>query len=109
MSRTSMELVENSESATSMYLTFVSVMLTAVTIVLASVAVGVGFFAIFTRREIKDAAQEMAENTVADILAIKLSDQAIKDRIDSVAFGIRATGDVSELEENFDPDDSGDR
>jgi len=97
----------------STYLGFVSVMLTAVTVVLASLAIGVGFFAIYTRREIKDAAQGMAEATAERILRERLSDQAIEDRIDAVSIknslGNQSLGDVSELEEGFDNDDSGER
>jgi len=110
------EQQEDTSSAMSIYLGFLAVMLTAVTVVLASVAAGIGFFAVFTRREIKKAAQKMAEKTVADaektvadLLEEKLSDQAIQDRIDEVAFRGVSKSNMGELEEDFDQNDSSER
>ena len=103
------EQQKDPSSAMSIYLGFLAVMLTAVTVVLASVAAGIGFFAVFTRREIKRAAQRMAEKTVSDMLEEKLSDEAIKDRIDEVTFGGVSKGNMGELEEDFYPDDSSER
>lgn len=88
------------------YLGFVSVMMTAVTAVLAAVAIGIGIIAAYTFREIKDEAQTTASNTVNKLVSEMLSDDAIKARIDEIAF---AQGDKGELDEDFDPDDSGER
>lgn len=88
------------------YLGFVSVMMTAVTAVLAAVTIGIGVVAAYTFREIKTEAQKTASATVNNLVAEKLSDDAIKARIDEIAFG---RGGTSELDQDFDPDDRGDR
>ncbi len=91
--------------AISTYLSFVSVMLTAVTVVLASVAIAIGIVAAYTFREIKEEAQKAASKTAAEAL----SDDVIKARIDEIAFRQESPGDLTELEEDFDPDDAGER
>lgn len=88
------------------YLSFVSAMMTAVTVVLAAVAIGVGIVAAYTFREIKERAQQVAAAKVEALIGEKLSDAAIKARVAEIAF---ATGPDVELEEDFDPDDSGER
>jgi hypothetical protein len=100
------------------YLSFVSVMMTAVTAVLAAVAIGIGVIAAFTIREITERADKTVEEakkkadaTRADALALveqALSDKAINARISRI---VRATQNptLAELEERFDPEDSGDR
>lgn len=88
------------------YLSFVSVMMTAVTAVLAAVAIGIGVVAFFTFGGIKDEAQKIASDRVNKLVSEKLSDDAIKSRIDEIAFG---QGPRGELEEDFDPDDKGQR
>ncbi|OWY13517.1 hypothetical protein B6V73_17160 [Thioclava sp. JM3] len=88
------------------YLGFISVMMTAVTAVLAAVAIGIGVVAFFTFGGIKDEAQKIASKRVNDLVNEKLSDEAIKARIDEIAFG---QGPRGELEEDFDPDDKGNR
>ena len=88
------------------YLGFVSAMMTAVTAVLAAVAIGIGIVAAYTFREIKDEALKSASNKVNDMIAQKLSDDKIKARIDEIAF---SQGRKGELDEDFDPDDTGER
>lgn len=88
------------------YLGFMSAMMTAVTAVLAAVAIGIGIVAAYTFREIKDEALKTASQKVNDLVSEKLSDDAIKARIDEIAFG---QGPRGELDEDFDPDDTGER
>lgn len=88
------------------YLGFVSAMMTAVTAVLAAVAIGIGIVAAYTFREIKDEALKAASAKVNELISEKLSDDAIKARIDEIAFG---RGPKGELDEDFDPDDAGER
>ena len=109
------------------YLSFLSVMMTAVTVVLAVLAIGVGIVAAYTVEDIKKrvddnfkenkkSADDTFENaernaTTAALKAIStaLSEDAINDRIDKIAFGRRQTPTVAELEESFDQDDDGNR
>ena len=88
------------------YLGFMSAMMTAVTAVLAAVAIGIGIVAAYTFREIKDEALNTASKKVNELVSEKLSDDAIKARIDEIAF---AQGTRGELDEDFDPDDTGER
>lgn len=88
------------------YLGFVSAMMTAVTAVLAAVAIGIGIVAAYTFREIKDEALKAASAKVNELISEKLSDAAIKARIDEITF---ARGPKGELDEDFDPDDAGER
>lgn len=88
------------------YLGFVSAMMTAVTAVLAAVAIGIGVVAFFTFGGIKDEARIIAGETVDKLVNEKLSDDAIKARIDEIAFG---QGPGGELDEDFDPEDTGNR
>jgi NhaP-type Na+/H+ or K+/H+ antiporter len=88
------------------YLGFMSAMMTAVTAVLAAVAIGIGIVAAYTFREIKDEALKAASKKVNELVSEKLSDEAIKARIDEIAF---AQGPKGELDEDFDPDDTGER
>lgn len=88
------------------YLAFISAMMTAVTVVLTAVAIGIGLVAFFTFGGIKDEAQKIASQKVNDLVNEKLSDDAIKARIDEIAF---QQGPGDELEEGFDKDDAGDR
>lgn len=85
------------------YLGFMSAMMTAVTAVLAAVAIGIGIVAAYTFREIKDEALNTASKRVNELVSEKLSDDAIKARIDEIAFA------QHELDEDFDPDDAGER
>ena len=91
------------------YLSFVSAMMTAVTVVLAAVAIGIGIVAAYTFREIKVSAQTIASDTASEKAALALSDEVIRARIDEIAFRQQAPGDLSELEREFDPDDAGER
>ncbi len=87
------------------YLSFVSVMMTAVTVVLAAVAIFIGIVAAFTFRELSEKA-EMAAQKRADEA---LSDDVIKARIDEIAFRNKRPPTMDELEEGFDPTDTGER
>lgn len=80
------------------YLGFVAAMMTAVTAVLAALAIGIGILAAFTFREIKDEAQKAASKRVNELVDEKLSDGAIKARINEIAFA-----------SNFDSDDTEER
>ena len=91
------------------YLSFVSAMMTAVTVVLAAVAIGIGIVAAYTFREIKVEAQKIAGNTASTMVASALSNDVIRARIDEIAFRQQVPGDLGELEEEFDPDDTGER
>ena len=94
------------------YLSFISVMLTAITAVLAAVAIGIGVIAAYTFREIKDEAREAANKKVNELVEDKLSDSEIQRRINRVAFkqnNARDHESLDELEENFDPEDNGER
>jgi hypothetical protein len=88
------------------YLSFVAVMMTAVTAMLAAVAIGIGIVAAYTFKEIKEEAQKSASQTVNSLVDEKLSDEAIQARIDEIAF---RQGNQSELETDFDPEDAGER
>ena len=88
------------------YLSFVSAMMTAVTVVLAALAIGIGVVAFFTFSGLKDEAQKIASQTVDRMVNEKLSDEAIQSRIDEIAL---RRGPKSELEEGFDPDDTSER
>lgn len=86
------------------YLGFMSVMMTAVTAVLAAVAIGIGVIAAYTVQEIR----ERADKRVQDALDRALSDEALNDRVASFTRSKQGPT-VAELEAGFDPDDTGDR
>lgn len=107
------------------YLSFIGVMLTAVTVVLAAVAIGIGVVAAFTVRELKESANETvseaktiaseakAEAEAGRIEALKqveeaLSKEAFDERVGAY-IKEQQRKSVAELEEEFDPEDSGDR
>ena len=87
------------------YLSFLSVMLTAVTVVLTAVAIGIGIVAAYTFRELSEKAETLAQKGVDKAL----SDEVIIARIDAIAFRKSRTTSLGELEEGFDPSDSGNR
>jgi len=98
------------------YLSFLSVMMTAVTVVLAVLAIGVGIVAAYTVEDIKKRANDTVENAARNAtiaaekaVSIALSEEAINDRIDKIALSRRQTPTVAELEESFDQDDDGNR
>lgn len=105
------------------YLSFLSVMLTAVAVVLTALAIGIGVVAAFTFRGIKDEvhtslalkAADADRKLVAALLAVDekaaaaLSEEAIIARIDKIAISQRQNPTVAELEAGFDPDDNGNR
>jgi hypothetical protein len=88
------------------YLGFMSVMLTAVTVVLAAVAIGIGVVAAYTFREIREEVLKAAGIKVNSLIAEKLSDNAIQVRILKSGLG---KAQRVELESDFDPNDSGER
>lgn len=79
------------------YLSFISAMMTAVTAVLAAVAIGIGIVAAFTFREITEKAERAAAAKVEKLVAEKLSDKAIKARVAEIAF---ATGPETEWDDD---------
>lgn len=94
--------------ATPTYLGFMSAMMTAVTAVLAAVAIGIGVIAAYTVQEIR----ERADKRVEDALEKALSDEALNEALnDAVAsYTRRKQGPtVAELEEGFDQEDTGNR
>lgn len=91
------------------YLSFVAVMLTAVTTVLTAVAIGIGVIAAYTFREIKDEAQKVACKTAQEKAEEALADEVIQARIDKIAFAGGSTSSLHELEKGFDPTDDGNR
>ena len=87
------------------YLSFLSVMLTAVTTVLGALAIGIGVVAAYTFREMRADAQK----AVVEKIEEALSEDAINSRIDEIAFGRKQMPTVAELEEGFDSEDNGNR
>ncbi|MCB1470530.1 MAG: hypothetical protein KDK08_26040 [Rhizobiaceae bacterium] len=87
------------------YLSFISVMMTAVTAVLAAVAIFIGIVAAMTFRELSDKAEAAAQKRADEAL----SDEVIIARIDEITFRNRRSRALDELEEGFDPTDTGDR
>lgn len=87
------------------YLSFISAMMTAVTAVLAAVAIGIGIVAAFTFREITEKAERAATAKVEDLVAEKLSDKAIKARVAEIAF---ATGPETEWDDDENNRDDSD-
>jgi hypothetical protein len=88
------------------YLGFMSVMLTAVTVVLAALAIGIGVVAAYTFREIKDATLKSATAKVNELLDAKLSDDALQALILKSGLNKAAR---TELEKDFDPADQEER
>jgi TRAP-type C4-dicarboxylate transport system permease small subunit len=87
------------------YLSFLSVMLTAVTAVLAALAIGIGIVAAYTFRDIKDEASKAAAKKLDEAL----SEEAFTERLNRLLITRNANPTVAELERNFDPDDDGNR
>lgn len=107
------------------YLGFMSAMMTAVTAVLAAVAIGIGVIAAFTVQELrqsaKDAvadARDIAEEARAQATAAReealaevrseLSEEAFDKRVAAYIANVRRQT-VAELEEEFDSEDTGNR
>jgi len=70
----------------STYLSFVSVMMTAVTAVLAALAIGIGIIAAYTFKELKEEARSVAESTskqvakaISQSTAIEVSKDALSE------------------------------
>lgn len=91
------------------YLSFVSVLMTSVTAVLAALAIGIGVIAAYTFRELKDEARKAASDKVEEQLKIRLSDASLKDIVREVTFENIEMDKTHELEDNFDPDDQNER
>ena len=87
------------------YLSFLSVMLTAVTAVLAALAIGIGVIAAYTFSGIKDEASK----AVAAKLDEALSEKAFNERVNKLLIARSAKPTVAELEAGFDPNDDGNR
>jgi hypothetical protein len=84
------------------YLSFLSVMMTAITAVLAALAIGIGIIAAYSFREIKEEAQKAAKYSAEAAIKIALSDDVIHARIDKIAFAIKPTPAMEELEEAYE-------
>ena len=91
------------------YMSFIGVMMTSVTVVLAAVAIGIGVVAAYTFREIKTEARRIANETAQNRADEALSEEAISARIDEVAYGDLRRHALDELEPDFDPTDQGER
>jgi len=87
------------------YLSFISVMMTAVTAVLAAVAIFIGIVAALTFRELSQKAEQAAQKRADEAL----SDAVIIARIDEITFRHLRNRPLDELEKGFDPADSGER
>lgn len=87
------------------YLGFLSVMLTALTAVLAALAIGIGAVAAFTFREIKSEAARAASARLDEAL----SEDAFNERVNKLLIARSANPTVAELEAGFDPSDDGNR
>lgn len=60
------------------YLSFLSVMMTAVTVVLTAVAIGIGIIAAYTFKELKETSNEVSKNTAQEIAAEALSEVKVR-------------------------------
>ncbi|MDP3196142.1 hypothetical protein [Tabrizicola sp.] len=87
------------------YLSFLSVMLTGITVVLAALAIGIGLIAAYTFRELKEEAAKAATKKLDEAL----SEDAFNERINKLLIARRANPTVAELEAGFDQEDDGNR
>jgi hypothetical protein len=87
------------------YLSFISVMLTAVTAILAAIAIFIGIVAAYTFKELSEKAELAAQKRADEAL----SDEVIIARIDEITFRNKKSKSLGELEESFDPSDTGER
>lgn len=87
------------------YLGFLSVMMTAVTAVLAALAIGIGIIAAYTFRGINDQVNRVALEKVDELTTSK----ALEERINKILLARSTNPTVAELEESFDPQDDGNR
>ena len=83
-------------------------MMTSLTVVLAAVAIGIGLVAAYTFRDIKAEARAVANTTVQKEANAALSDEAIKARIDEVAFGTMRPSPVED-EQDYNSSNEGER
>lgn len=79
--------------------------MTAVTAVLAAIAIFIGIVAAYTFRELTERAEAAAQKRADQAL----SDEVIMARIDQVAFRKQSAAPLKELEAGFDPQDAGER
>ena len=70
-------VAQESKTAISTYLSFISAMMTAVTAVMATVAIGIGIVAAYTFRELKKEALKATQELVAEALSQENIDQRI--------------------------------
>lgn len=87
------------------YLSFVSVMLTGVTAILAAIAIFIGIVAAFTFAELSQKAEQAAQKRADEAL----SDEVVSARIAEITFRHMRFRSVDELEKGFDPSDTGER
>ncbi len=93
----------------SVYLSFLSVMLTAVTVLLAGLAIVIGIVAAYTFKELGERAEKLVQNKLEAALNDAAIDALIAKRVDEVAFRNERTSSLGELEKNFDHSDTDER
>jgi hypothetical protein len=107
------------------YLSFIGTMLTAVTAILAALAIFIGVVAAFTIKEIKEIANDAVKEARAIAEAAKIEAEIgrreameqVEKQLSEGAFDKRVAAyiakqrrqTVAELEEDFDPEDTGNR
>ena len=92
------------EQSISIYLSFLSVMLTAVTAVLAAVAIGIGIIAAYTFKELKSEARTTSEKTsqeVATDIAQKVAEEALSElKVKAIVFELYAKVEKEREQDN---------
>lgn len=90
------------------YLNFIGVMLTAVTVVLTAVAIGIGVVAAYTFREIRESAMAAVEKKTSEALAPRVIQDIVTEITFNMGNGQQARAN-QELQPGFDPEDNGER
>jgi hypothetical protein len=81
------------------YLSFLSVMMTAVTAVLASVAIGIGIIAAYTFRELKEEARATSEKASREISTSVVAEALSEVKVKAMVFDLYAKAE-KEREQN---------
>lgn len=103
------ELQERSAVALPTHLGLASFMMTAVTVVLACVAVGISVVAVYSFREIRERAERTASEAANRAIDEQLSDEAIQARVDAIALGRQSDIGLAELEDDLYPNNDDER
>lgn len=90
------------------YLNFIGVMLTAVTVVLTAVAIGIGVVAAYTFREIRESAMATVEKKASEALAPSVIQGIVAEITFNMGIGQESMAN-EELQPDFDPEDNGER